>query len=68
MNRYKSASRWLKHEPGVYTSPCGNYRAFKDGPSRWQLVEFTKLRTFGPFVSLADCQEYAERVSNPVLP
>lgn len=66
MNRYESSQRWRKEDTGVYSSPCGHYRAFKEGPSRWQLVEFKDLVTYGPFVALADCQEHAERLQNPL--
>lgn len=62
MNRYESSTRWRKDANGAYSSPCRSYVALKEGYSRWRLVAIGESRSFGPFVSLADCQEHASRL------
>ena len=66
MSRYASKARWLKRTPGVYVSPCGRYRASKEGYSRWTLEDLTGRQTFGPFIALADCQDHVARLDSPL--
>ena len=66
MNRYKSSQRWRKVEAGCYESPDGRFFARKAGKS-WTLCAYGPpggyvRDRFGPFVTLADCQEHAERL------
>ena len=69
MNRYKSSQKWRKVEAGVYESPDGNSRADKEGDG-WVLTRFYSDRNpaytgwaqQGTFLTLADCQEHAEKL------
>lgn len=72
MNRYKSSQRWRKVEAGVYESPDRHYRAWRINDGRWRLVSSDlpmfqitaegEWRQLNVFLTLADCQEHAERL------
>lgn len=61
MNPYLSSERWKRQSTGIYTSPCGRFTAFKEAHSRWMLVG--ESRSYGPYLSLHECQEIARRRS-----
>ena len=65
MNRYLSSERWRKVGTSRYESPDGRYGAAK-GFGKWWLVRFggtgKKRESYAPFLTLADCQEHAERL------
>lgn len=65
MNRYLSSERWKREGRGIYTSPCGRFTAFREAHARWKLVRGSQA--FGPYFSLADCQEIAARKGRSVL-
>jgi hypothetical protein len=61
MNRYKSSQKWRKVGRGDYKSPDGAWRAISYGHSKWFLFALDGCPvTLGPYVSLAECQEWAE--------
>lgn len=55
MNRYKSSQKWRKVFAGHYESPDGKYTAIRRH-GQWH------LEGHGMFLTLADCQEHADRL------
>lgn len=68
-SRYGSSSRWYRVRDGVYESPDGRYEAHRLSTTRWCLYqrrvsmwrECCCLVYVSAYVTLADCQERAER-------
>ena len=76
VNRYKSTERWRKADTGAYLSPCGRFGAYKEADGMWRLCRLrwvagasvADLDGSSTHLTLADCQEIAERRSESVLP
>jgi hypothetical protein len=67
MNRYKSRQRWKKGNGGYY-SPDGKWTAQRRSDGTWRLCTvqdgnppIIDYKTGRNFLTLADCQEIAER-------
>ena len=64
MNRYESSQKWRKVKAGWYESPDGRYCAWWNEPN-WNLyaiVQNYEKQPLGTFLTLADCQEHADRL------
>lgn len=66
MNRYKSSQKWRKVSRSHYESPDGRYWAVRKDGSWWMVyvpenIEEKSRRSWGPYATLADCQEIADR-------
>lgn len=56
----RPANPWPKLERGLYTDPSGRWRARRLEHARWQLEGAGEVR--GPYGSLAECREIADRL------
>lgn len=63
MNRYKSSQKWRKVGAGIYESPDNRFIASLRG-DKWHLrrQHYGGEKPLGTFLTLADCQEHAERL------
>lgn len=66
MNRYKSSQGWRKVEAGWYVSPNDLYEADQLDNGKWRLYRWSRdeknHRKVADFLTLADCQEHAEKL------
>lgn len=64
MNRYKSSQKWRKVMRGWYESPLRSYQAVREHDKWWLYRSHGAAgwEKLDKFLTLADCQEHAERL------